>query len=40
LCGTAALAVDGAAELAAPDDQRVVEQPALLEVGDEPVAEA
>ena len=30
-----ALAVDRAAELAAPDDQRVVEQPALLEVGDQ-----
>ena len=27
-----ALAVDGPAELAAPDDQRVVEQPALLQV--------
>ena len=26
-----------AAELAAPDDQRVVEQPALLEVGEQPV---
>ena len=30
-----ALAVDGSAELAAPDDQRVVEQPALLEVPDQ-----
>ena len=28
--GQRALAVDGPAELAAPDDQRVVEQPALL----------
>ncbi len=33
--GELALAVDGAAELAAPDDQRVVEQAALLEVGDQ-----
>ena len=32
--GQLALAVDRAAELAAPDDQRVVEQAALLEVGD------
>ena len=30
-----ALAVDGAAELAGPEHQRVVEQAALLEVGDE-----
>ncbi len=30
-----ALAVDGPAEFAAPDDQRVVEQAALLEVRDE-----
>ena len=30
--GQRALRVDGAAELAAPDDQRVVEQAALLEV--------
>ena len=30
-----ALAVDGAAELAAPDDQRVVEQAALLQVLDQ-----
>ena len=28
--GQLALAVDGAAEFAAPHDQRVVEQPALL----------
>ena len=33
--GQLALAVDRAAELAAPDDQRVVEQAALLEVGDQ-----
>src|SRR3954454_23931686 len=33
-----ALAVRGAPEFAAPDDQRVVEQPALLEVGDERLA--
>src|SRR5262249_48842398 len=33
-----ALAVDRAAELAAPDHQRLVEQPALLEVGDQAVA--
>ena len=33
-----ALAVDGAAKLAAPDDERVVEQAALLEVLDEAVA--
>ena len=33
-----ALAVDRPAELAAPDDQRVVEQPALLQVGDQGVA--
>ena len=30
-----ALAVDRAAELAAPDDQRVVEQPALLQILDQ-----
>ena len=30
-----ALAVDGAAEFAAPDDQRVVEQAALLEIGNQ-----
>ena len=30
-----ALAIDRAAELAAPDDERVVEQAALLEVGDQ-----
>ena len=33
--GQLALAVDGPAELAAPDDQRVVEQPALLQVRDQ-----
>ena len=33
--GELALAVDGAAEFAPPDDQRVVEQAALLEIGDE-----
>jgi hypothetical protein len=33
-----ALAVDRAAELAAPDDQRLVEAAALLEVLDEAVA--
>ena len=33
--GQRALAVDGAAELAAPDDQRVVEQAALLQVRDQ-----
>ena len=33
--GQRALAVDGASELAAPDDQRVVEQPALFEVFDQ-----
>ena len=33
--GQRALAVDGPAEFAAPDDQRVVEQPALLQVGDQ-----
>ena len=30
--GEASLAVDGAAEFAAPDDQRVVEHAALLQV--------
>ena len=30
-----ALAVDRAAELAAPDDQRVVQQPALLQIADQ-----
>ncbi len=30
-----ALGVDGAAELAAPDDQRVVQQAALLQVHDQ-----
>src|SRR5439155_25305490 len=34
----AALRVDRPAELAAPDDQRVVEHPALLEVLEEPGA--
>ena len=34
----AALRVDRAAEFAAPDDQRLVEQPALLEVLDQAVA--
>ena len=38
VAGQLALAVDRAAELAAPDDQRVVEQAALLEVGDQGVA--
>ena len=38
LLGESALAVDRAAELAAPDDERVVEHPALLEVLDEGVA--
>ena len=33
-----ALAIDGAAELAAPDHERVVEQSALLQVGDQGVA--
>ena len=33
--GQLALAVDGPAELAAPDDQRVVEQAALLQVRDQ-----
>src|SRR5262245_52389885 len=33
--GERALAVDGAAELAAPDDECIVEQAALLEVADE-----
>ena len=33
--GQCALAIDGPAEFAAPDDQRVVEQAALLEVRDE-----
>src|SRR5690349_7277734 len=31
-----ALAVNGAAELAAPDDERVVQHPALGQIGDEP----
>ena len=35
VAGELALAIDGPAELAAPDHQRVVEQPALLEVGDQ-----
>ena len=30
-----ALAIDRPAELAAPDDQRIVEQAALLQVGDQ-----
>jgi hypothetical protein len=34
----AALRVDRAAELAAPDDQRLVEQAALLEILDQAVA--
>src|SRR5262249_15236345 len=34
-----ALAVDRPAELAAPDHQRIVEQAALFQVGDEPVAD-
>ena len=38
VAGQLALAVDRPAELAAPDDQRVVEQPALLQVGDQGVA--
>ena len=33
--GELALGVDRPAELAAPDDQRVVEQPALLQVVDQ-----
>ncbi len=33
--GELALAVDGAAEFAAPDDQRVVEQAALLQIRDQ-----
>jgi len=33
--GEMALAVDGAPEFAAPDDERVVEKPALLEIGNE-----
>ena len=38
--GQRALAVDRPAELAAPDDQRVVEQAALLQVGDQGGARA
>ncbi len=33
--GETALAVDGAAELAAPDDEGVIEHAALLEIADE-----
>ena len=35
LAGELPLAIDGAAELAAPDHQRVVEQAALLEILDQ-----
>ena len=38
LLGESALAVDGATEFAAPDDERIVEHPALLKVLDEGVA--
>ena len=33
-----ALAVDGTTEFTAPNDERVVEQATLLEIGDEPIA--
>ncbi len=33
--GETALAIDGAAEFAAPDDQRVVQHAALFQVGDQ-----
>ena len=35
-----ALAVDRASELAAPDDQRVIEQAALFQIGDQRIAGA